>query len=86
MVTLVSEVASAYVQLRWAQQEVAIGNKNLEDQGTSLNLTRRRFEAGADNALAVAQAESQVANTTATIPAYESQVRQQIFIISVLLG
>ncbi len=86
MVTLVSEVALNYLDLRGQQERVAISNRNLESQLRSLDLTRRQFKAGFIGALDVANAEAQVATTRSLIPTLEAQIRQDIYTIAVLLG
>jgi len=85
-VSLLAEVAMNYVQLRGFQREAAIARDNLQAQRESLNLTRDRVQAGLGTDLDVAQAESQVATTEATIPTLETQARQAIHQLSILLG
>jgi multidrug efflux system outer membrane protein len=84
-VTLVAEVARNYVELRSIQQRIAIARNNLDVQKRSAELTRKRFEGGFVSGLDVANAQAQVATTTATIPKLESSERQTIYAISVLL-
>ncbi len=86
MVTLVSEVAANYLDLRGQQERIVISQRNLESQLKSLDLTRRQFKAGFIGALDVANAEAQVATTRSQIPSLESQIRQDIYAIALLLG
>ena len=74
-VSLLAEVAMNYVQLRGFQREAAIARENLQSQRESLDLTRARVQAGLGTDLDVAQAQSQVATTEATIPTLEIQAR-----------
>ena len=85
-VSLLAEVAANYVQLRGFQREAAIARENLQSQRESLDLTRARVQAGLGTDLDVAQAQSQVATTEATIPTLETQARQAIHQLSILLG
>jgi multidrug efflux system outer membrane protein len=86
LVSLAGEVASDYFALRGAQSQLATARRNLAAQQTTLDLTRQRFEAGFVSALDVANAEAQVASTTARIPTLEATVRASIYAIGVLLG
>ncbi|HEX4124204.1 MAG TPA: TolC family protein, partial [Tepidisphaeraceae bacterium] len=86
LVTLLSEVARDYIELRGYQRELYIAKENLASQQHTLDLTRQRFAAGLTTQLDVAQAEAQVATTSATIPTYESAARQSIHALSELLG
>lgn len=86
MVTLISEVAKNYLDLRGQQQRVDIAQRNLESQLGSVNVTRRKLEAGFVTGLDVANAEAQVASTRSLIPPLEAQIRQDIYAIALLLG
>jgi NodT family efflux transporter outer membrane factor (OMF) lipoprotein len=86
LVTLSSEVAVDYIDLRALQQEIAIAQDNLKAQQHSADLTRQRFEGGFVSGLDVANAEAQVATTAAQIPLLETSVQQTIYSLSVLLG
>jgi multidrug efflux system outer membrane protein len=85
-VTLTSEVAVNYVQLRGLQQQLIVANKNLAAQQHSAEVTHKRFEVGFVSALDMANADAQVAATSAQVPLLEASVRQTIYNISVLLG
>ncbi|MFA5293344.1 MAG: efflux transporter outer membrane subunit [Phycisphaerae bacterium] len=86
MVTLVSEVALNYIELRRYQQEIVISRNNLKAQQRSAELTRQRFNSGLIGALDVANADAQVGNTASQIPMMEASARQTIYSLSVLLG
>ena len=86
MVTLLSEVARSYIELRGFQRELAVAQDNLVLQEKSVSLSRRRFEAGFVSFLDVANAEAQVASTRATIPLLNTSVAQTMHNISLLLG
>jgi len=86
LVTLTAEVARNYIELRSFQQQLAIAQRNLAVQQRSLELARRRFQGGLVSRLDVADANAQVAMTTAQVPLLESSARQAIYGLSVLLG
>lgn len=86
LVTLTSEVATNYINLRGYQQEILIARKNLKSQQESAEIVRKRFEGGFVSALDVANAEAQVATTLSQIPTIDTSARQAIYSIAVLLG
>ena len=86
LVTLAGEIGTNYINLRGAQNQLAISRVNLEAQETTLSLTQERFEAGFVAALDVANAQAQVASTRSSIPVAESQIRTFIYALGVLLG
>jgi NodT family efflux transporter outer membrane factor (OMF) lipoprotein len=86
MITLISEVANNYVQLRGFQQEIIIARNNLKVQQQNANVVHKRYEGGFVGSLDVANADAQVATTMAQIPVLETSARQTIYNISVLLG
>jgi len=85
-VTLTAEIALNYISLRGFQQEIVILNQNLATQQKTAELTRKRFTGGFVGALDVANAEVQVANTSAQLPLLELSVQQTIHNLSILLG
>ena len=86
LVTLLSEVARNYLEVRGSQLRLFIARKNIEGQRQTVQLTQDRFTAGLSSELNVAQARAQLASTEAQIPALESVERQTIHQIGVLLG
>ena len=86
MVTLLSEVALDYINLRGLQRQLVIAKENLAAQEHSVELTRKLFNGGLNSKLDVVNAEAQVATTRSQIPAVESAVRQTIYSLSLLLA
>jgi NodT family efflux transporter outer membrane factor (OMF) lipoprotein len=86
LVTLTSEVALSYLDLRGFQRQLEIARENLNAQQYSADLTRRRQRGGFVSGLDVANADAQVATTLSQIPALEQLARQAIYSIAVLLG
>lgn len=86
LVTLVSDVAANYVRLRTFQERLRIARDNVKIQERSLRIARVRFENGAVTELDVTQATSLLNNTKATIPSFETGIRQAKNALSILLG
>ena len=86
LVTLLSEVARIYLEVRGSQLRLSIARENIEGQRQTVQLTRDRFEAGLSSELNVAQASAQLASTEAEVPVLESAERQGIHQLGVLLG
>lgn len=86
LVTLVSEVATNYVQIRVLEARLGIARDNVRVQGDSLQIARVRYEAGGTSDLDVQQATTLLRDTEATIPGLESQSQQSAHALSVLLG
>ncbi len=86
LVTLTAEVARDYTLLRGYQLQLQFANSNLTSEKSTLELTRSRFRAGLTSDLDVANAEASVAQTAATIPSLQIQIKQDIHAIGILLG
>jgi NodT family efflux transporter outer membrane factor (OMF) lipoprotein len=84
-VTLVSEVALDYIQVRSAQEQIAIAQTNLQSEMHTADVTRQKGVAGFVSALDEANADAEVATTAATIPPLETTIQQNIFALSILL-
>ncbi len=85
-VSIAAETALDYVQLRGYQQEIVIAQKNLKSQRETAGIIRRKADAGFDCALDIANADANVATTEAQIPVFETEARQSIYALSVLLA
>ena len=86
LVSLIGEVASNYVLIRVLETRLALAHDNVRVQREGLDIASVRFEAGGTSNLDVQQATSLLADTEATIPQLESQLRQTTNALSVLLG
>jgi NodT family efflux transporter outer membrane factor (OMF) lipoprotein len=86
LVTLVSEVAQDYTDLRGFQQQLVIARQNLDAQQHSVRVTEERLRAGLIGRLDVANAQAQAATTESQIPQIESSIQQAIYALGVLLG
>jgi multidrug efflux system outer membrane protein len=86
LVTLISEVALNYVELRGAQRRLRIARENIAAQRDTVELTEQRYRAGFIGELDVAQATAQLATTESQVPLLETAARQAIYQLSVLVG
>ena len=86
LVSLMGEVARTYVLVRTLETRLAIASENVKLQERSLQIARVRFEAGDVTELDVAQARSLLAETQASVPRLEAQLRQSKNALAVLLG
>ncbi len=84
--SLVSDIASAYFQLREHDLELEISRQTLTSRRDSLRLTQVLADGGATSLLDVRQAEQLVFGASATIPDLESRIEQQENLISILVG
>jgi len=84
--TLISEVAMDYLQLRGYQRQIDIATHNIEVERKSADLTHLRVAGGVQGALDAANADAQVATTISQIPPLESQVQQTIHALCLLLA
>jgi len=84
--TLVSNVASAYFQLRTLDLELEITQETLKSRQESLHLTKTLADGGAAPLMDVRQSEQLVYTASAQIPTLEKQIEQQENYISILLG
>jgi NodT family efflux transporter outer membrane factor (OMF) lipoprotein len=85
LVTLVSEVAVDYIQLRSFQRRVDIAEKNLISERRTAEVTKRRFDTGFVPKLDVDNAVGQAASTEADIPPLETAAQQEIYALAILL-
>lgn len=86
LVTVVSEVARNYMEVRSLQWRIAIAETNVASQADSLDLVTWRFKAGLVGGLDVDQATYNLANTRARIPELDTQLVAARNRIAVLLG
>jgi outer membrane protein, multidrug efflux system len=84
--SLVSDVATAYFQLREQDLELEISRQTLASRRDSLRLTQLLADRGATSMLDVRQAEQLVFGAGASIPDLELRIEQQENFISILVG
>lgn len=86
LVALSAELARAYFELRGAQEQLAVAQRNAENQRRTLEVTRERLEAGRGTAFDTERATAQLGVTLASIPSREAQVAAAQYRIGVLVG
>lgn len=84
--TLVSDVATAYLRLRQLDLELETTRRNVTSRRDSLQIVRDRFEAGLTSALDMHQAEAGLAATAARVPELERLLAQTEHQLSILVG
>lgn len=84
--SLISNVASAYFQLRELDLEMEISRQTLATRQESLRLVKVRWQGGVTSQMDVFQAEQLVYFAGANIPDLERRIEQQENLISVLIG
>lgn len=86
LVTLLSDVATAYVQIRTFEERIRFATENAAIQRKTFQVAEGRFKAGTVRDLDVAQAGSVLAQTEAAIPELEIALRQFQNQLCILLG
>ena len=86
LVSLLSEVALNYVEVRTNQARLVIAEQNLDAQRETYDIARWRFEAGLVTELDVEQARYNLEQTRAQIPTLQTAIHQAQNRLAVLLG
>lgn len=86
VVTLVSDVVTAYLELRELDQDLAISEQTLDSRRATLALARRRFAEGIISELDVRQFEADAAAAAARVADFARQRAEKEHQLSVLLG
>jgi multidrug efflux system outer membrane protein len=84
--SLVSQVAQVYFDLRSLDLQLDIARGTLASREESLRLVTKRYEGGVVSELDLRQAESEAAVAAVSVPDLERQIVQQENALSVLLG
>lgn len=85
-VSLSSEVAKNYIELRLLQQSLSLLNQNIVAQQETHQLAKDLMNTGFSNFFDLKQAEAQLITLQAQKPQLELEVRKTIHRISILLG
>jgi len=86
LVTLLADVATAYVQIRTLERRIELAKENIAIQKKSLSFAKARFDADVTNEAPYDQAKSDLAATEALIPSLEIALRQTQNQLCILLG
>ena len=84
LVSLIAEVANAYVIIRTFEKRIKLAEENVALQERSLHITEVRFKNGATTELDVQQAKTLLRNTQSTIPQLITGYRQAKHALSTL--
>lgn len=85
-VSLVSEVARNYFELRGTQVQLEVAVRNAENQRETVRLATALREGGRGTELDVARAKTQLNSTLASIPLLESSIERSLHRMAVLVG
>jgi outer membrane protein, multidrug efflux system len=85
-VSVTAEVARNYFELRGAQQQLAVAQRNADNQGETVRITTARLDAGRGTQLDSSRAQAQLSATLATIPDLEAAVTRSMLRLGVLTG
>ena len=83
---IIADIADAYLDLRGAQAQLAVAERNTEVQAETLGLTETIRDAGRGTDLDVEQARAQLETTRSTIPPLRSRIVAAANQIAVLTG
>jgi NodT family efflux transporter outer membrane factor (OMF) lipoprotein len=86
LISVVADVAGAYVDQRALRQRLSVARQNLATQQQTVALVTNRFNQGITNELDVALAQRELASVQATIAPFQASVAQAQRRIAVLLG
>jgi outer membrane protein, multidrug efflux system len=85
-VSLAAEVARTYFELRGAERQLAVAQRNADNQRHTVSLTEDRLAAGRGTAFDTERARSVLQLTLAGIPSIESQILANRYRLTTLLG
>jgi NodT family efflux transporter outer membrane factor (OMF) lipoprotein len=86
LVSVVANVARAYIELRGFQAQIAVTRRNIEATRRSLQVVQTRFNEGLTNELDVTLAQRQLATFEAGLGPLTGQLQSSRYLIAVLLG
>jgi len=86
ILSLVSSVASSYVNLRNLDRQLEIARATVKLRGDSYDIFKMRYTASVVSEMELAQSQSEYERSLATVPRLESLVAQQENALAVLLG
>ncbi|RDJ98016.1 efflux transporter outer membrane subunit [Paraburkholderia lacunae] len=86
ILSLVASVATAYINLRDLDAQLAIAKATTDSRAGSVKVFQARFSGGDVSQMELAQSQSEYEASLAAIPQIETQIAQQEDALSVLLG
>ncbi|MCB1072802.1 MAG: efflux transporter outer membrane subunit [Chlamydiia bacterium] len=85
-ITLLSEIAATYIQIRGLQQKIALSKRDIYIQKELLELAEVRFVAGLDSELSPQEVAVNLEESQALLPTLETSYRESLHRLAVLLG
>ncbi|OGV48347.1 MAG: transporter [Legionellales bacterium RIFCSPHIGHO2_12_FULL_42_9] len=86
LVSLTSDIATAYINIRTTEEFIAVTQANIRIQTTAFKLSQARFNAGQISLLDVEQSQTELAQTQSTLPEFISILQREKDTLAVLLG
>jgi len=86
MVSLLSDVARTYFDLRNDQEQIRITKANLQTQQKTLDLIKAQHEGALSSQLDISRSTAQVATTSAQLPALQAAYETAMDRLNLLLG
>ena len=86
VLSLVTGVAQAYLELRELDLELEIANRNVQSFQSTFELFNRQFRGGVSSRLDSLRAEAALAQAQSTVPLIEQRIRAKENQLAVLLG
>jgi NodT family efflux transporter outer membrane factor (OMF) lipoprotein len=86
LVSLLGDVAAAYIGIRTTERLIAVANDNIAKQKQALSIAQAKFKAGGTDERDVFQAQNVLGQTQAAIPQLTIQLEQFQNALCVLLG
>jgi hydrophobe/amphiphile efflux-1 (HAE1) family protein/NodT family efflux transporter outer membrane factor (OMF) lipoprotein len=85
-ITVVSDAADAYLQVRGFQARISIAQTQIETDAHLLKLVQNRYDAGASSRREIAQAEALLQQARSTLPVLRLSLEKQLNRLDVLMG
>jgi NodT family efflux transporter outer membrane factor (OMF) lipoprotein len=86
LVSLTSDIATTYIDIRTTERLIQITRKNIQVQAIGLRIAKARFHAGQTSLLDVEQAQTELSQTQARIPQLLANLQQKKDTLGVLLA
>lgn len=86
LITLTADIASIYTSIRTDQEKIHITRMNIQLQKESVAITDTRYKSGQTSQLDVLQAETELKETEASLPALRASLQQHKDALAILLG
>jgi len=86
LISLIADVARAYLDLRALQMQLAVLRKNIEVAQKYVDFVQERFNRGITNELDVTLAERELGQLQAQVPPLIAQINAARYVIAVLIG